>query len=187
MNHAYRYTAVVLSVTAVLIAVPAHADPSGGLTDLVDAAAQRLQIADPVAASKWLTGGSITDPARAQQVIDAVAAEAQSDGVASDYVKQVFVDQINATEGIQYSRFAGWKFDVSTAPTSAPDLTASRSLIDGLNSKMVDQIVAQWPLLHSHECSAELDAAKSSVAAAHQFDSLMRQALDSATDSYCPA
>lgn len=36
---------------------------------LVDAAAQRLQTADPVAASKWLNGGEITDAARVQQVI----------------------------------------------------------------------------------------------------------------------
>ena len=39
---------------------------------LVDTAAQRLATADPVAASKWINGGPITDPQRADQVLDAV-------------------------------------------------------------------------------------------------------------------
>jgi len=171
-----------------LIAVPrAWAEPVNGLTELVDAAAQRLEVADPVAASKWLSGGPITDPPRAQQVLDAVAVEAQSDGVPVDYVKRVFTDQINATEGIQYSRFAAWKFGSAAAPTTAPDLSSSRSLIDGLNRTMVSQIALQWPLLNSAGCVAELDAAKASVVEARQFDPLFRQALDAATDSYCPA
>jgi chorismate mutase len=54
---------------------------------------------------------------------------------------------------IQYSRFAGWKFDPATAPTSAPDLSASRSVIDGLNHRMVNEIAAQWPLLQSPACA----------------------------------
>ena len=98
---------------------PVSADPAEALTDLVDAAAQRLQTADPVAANKWLTGGPITDPARVQQVLATVSADAGSHGIATDYVTGVFTDQINATEGIEYSRFAWWKFDPSAAPTSA--------------------------------------------------------------------
>ena len=177
---------VLLAALAIAVATPAAADPSEPLHELIDAAAQRLQTADPVAANKWLTGGAITDPARVRVVLDQVAAEAQTNGVATDFVTDVFTDQIDATEGIQYSRFAGWKFDPTTAPTSAPDLSASRSVIDSLNHRMVGEIAAQWPLLHSPACAAELAAAKATVESERGFDDLYRAALDAATRSYCP-
>ncbi len=187
---------------ALLTAAPAYAEPqtdppggpgggtgggtgSGPLYGLVDAAAQRLQTADPVAATKWLNGGSITDPARVQQVLSAVSAQAEAAGVPSYYVTTVFHDQIDATEAIQYSRFSSWKLDPAAAPSSAPDLSSSRTEIDGLNRLMVGEIAAQWAVLQSPECSTRLDAARAAVDADRQFDPLYRQALDAATRSYC--
>jgi len=170
---------------SLVVAHPARADATGELSDLIDAAVQRLEVADPVAASKWLSGGPLTDPPRVRQVLDAVSAYAQSDGVPVDYVMRVFTDQINATEAIEYSRFAGWKFDNVTAPTTAPDLSASRSLIDGLNRTMVNEIAQHWLLLNSAHCAAEMDMAKTAVAETRQLDPLYRQALDAATRSYC--
>ena len=102
---------------------PAPADPvpSGApLVELIDAAVQRLQTADPVAATKWLTGAAITDPVRVEQVLETVSTDAETAGVPGDYMTALFTDQINATEAIQYSRFAAWKLDPTTAPDSAP-------------------------------------------------------------------
>ena len=161
---------------------PPDAEP---LADLVDAAAARLQTADPVAAVKWLTAGSINDPVRVQQVLAAVSTDAESAGVPGDYATTVFADQIDATEAIQYSRFSSWKLDPSAAPSSAPDLSASRAQIDALNRRMVSEIAEQWTVLRSPECRVRLDAAKSAVAADRQLDPLYRQALDTATRSYC--
>ncbi len=42
------------------------------------------------------------------------------------------------------------------APTTAPDLSESRSAIDGFNQTMVDEIALQWNSLHSPSCAAEL-------------------------------
>lgn len=182
-----RGAAAMTTMLAVVTAAPAWADSPEPLYDLVDAAAQRLQTADAVAANKWLTGGPITDPARVKVVLDAVSSDAESHGIATYYVTNVFTNQINATEAIEYARFAGWKFDPAGAPTSAPDLSASRSVIDGLNHRMVEQIAAQWPLLHSPECGGALDTAKTVVAGQRQFDDLYRTALDAATRSYCGA
>ena len=98
-----------------------------------------------------------------------------------------FTNQINATEAIEYARFAGWKFDPASAPNSAPDLSASRSVIDGLNHQIVEQFSVQWPLLNSPGCGPALAAAKGVVAGERQFDDLYRTALDVATRSYCPA
>lgn len=182
-----RGTAAMMAALAVVTAAPAQADSPEPLYDLVDAAAQRLQTADAVAANKWLTGGPITDPARVQQVLAAVSKDAESRGVATGYVTRVFTNQINSTEAIEYARFAGWKFDPAAAPATAPDLAASRSVIDGLNHQMVEQIAAQWPLLQSPGCGVALDAAKDVVAGQRQFDELYRTALDAATRSYCGA
>ena len=70
-------------------------------------------------------------------------------------------------------------------PLSAPDLSASRTLIDDLNRRMVTLIAADWPILDSPECPIRLDAAITAVADARQLDPLYRQALDAATRSYC--
>ncbi len=97
----------------------------------------------------------------------------------------VFTDQIDATEGIEFTRFGQWKFDPSTAPTTAPDLSESRSAIDGFNKTMVDEIALQWNSLHGPTCSTDLAAATDAVGADRGLDPLYRQALSSATRSYC--
>ena len=182
------FPALLTSALALVALLPVYASADAGaepLYDLVDTATQRLQTADPVAASKWLSGGPITDPARVQQVLQSVAADAESSGAPSDFVTSVFTDQINATEAIQYSRFSRWKLNPADSPASAPDLSASRALIDGLNAAMVGQIAAQWLVLHAPDCAARLGAAKVAVADQRQLDPLYRQALDAATRSYC--
>lgn len=184
-----RNRRALLLVTGLLLvgALPAtaNADPVSPLYRLVDTAAQRLAIADPVAASKWIDGGPITDTARADQVLDAVAADATGHGVDPGYVREIFTDQIAATEGVEYTLFGQWKFAPSTAPTTAPDLASSRSTIDGFNKTMVDEIALQWNSLHGPTCSAELHGATDAVANARGLDPLYRQALSSATQSYC--
>lgn len=168
-----------------LTAAPAGADDTRGLETLVDAAVQRLSVADPVAASKWLSGGPITDPPRVRQVLADVASAAESAGVPTEYVTEVFTDQIDATEAVQYGRFSGWKLDPAAAPTSAPDLTDSRALIDQMNRVMVTEIAQDWPVLSGPGCASALASAKEAVAQRRSLDPLYRQALDTATRSYC--
>jgi chorismate mutase len=163
----------------------ATADPAAPLIELVDAAARRLQVAEPVAAFKWNTRGAIEDPERVRQELAKLGAEATAAHVDPDYVTRVFGDQINATEAIEYSRFADWKLNPAAAPAAAPDLSESRSTIDGLNRTMLTQIVADWDLLHSPACAPELDAARSEVVRARQLDGLYQQALSASTQSYC--
>jgi chorismate mutase len=175
----------LLAAGQLSLPVSAHAEPASPLYELVDVAAQRLATADPVAAYKWINGGPITDPQRAGQVLDAVGNDAAAHGIDQEYVRTIFGDQIDATEGIEYIRFGQWKFDPATAPTVAPDLAESRSAIDGFNKTMVDEIALQWDSLRSPECAADLTIAKSAVVTAHQLDALYQQALSSATRSYC--
>ncbi len=184
-----RTAAPLVAATLLVGALPATADaePVSPLYRLVDTAAQRLATADPVAASKWINGGDITDAARANDVLDAVGADATAHGIDPVYVRAVFTDQIAATEGLEYSLFGQWKFDPSTAPTAAPNLADSRTAIDGFNNTMVDELALQWNSLHSPRCSAELYKVKDEVSADRRLNPLYKKALSSATRSYCPA
>jgi chorismate mutase len=173
------------ALTVVPTTAPARGDDANPLLELVDAAAQRLQTAEPVAASKWMTGGSIEDPQRVDQVLAAVSADATGRGVGVDYVRRLFSDQIDATESIEYTRFAQWKLDPKSAPGVAPDLAASRAIIDRLNTEMVEQVALQWSVLRSPDCTGTLDDAKSAVAGARALDPLYQQALAFSTHSYC--
>jgi chorismate mutase len=168
-----------------LAAPQSRADSTGSLTELVDAAAQRLQIAEPVAAFKWNSHGAIEDPGRVQQELAKLGADATREHIDPNYVTRVFGDQINATEAIEYTRFADWKLNPSDVPAGSPDLSASRSTIDGLNQTMLTQMVVNWDLLHSPVCPVQLDAARSDVIRARQLDGLYQRALSLANQSYC--
>jgi chorismate mutase len=184
-----RRCAVVLcpamALAMTFTTAPARADAANPLIELVDAAAQRLQTAEPVAATKWLRGGSIVDPQRVDEVLSAVSADATNRGTDGAHVRRIFTDQIDATEAIEYSRFAQWKLDPASAPGAAPDLAASRATIDGLNTEMVEQIALQSPVLRSPDCTRALDDAKAAVANALTLEPLYQQALSSSTRSYC--
>ena len=138
-----------------------------------------------MAASKWKTGGSIEDPQRVEQVLAAVSTDATGKGVDADYVRRIFTDQIDATEAIEYTRFAQWKLDPGSAPSVAPDLSASRTIIDRLNAEMVEQVAMHWPVLHSPDCTSTLDDARTAIAQSRMLDPLYQQALSFSTHSYC--
>ncbi|WP_435825302.1 chorismate mutase [Mycobacterium simiae] len=174
----------IVIAASMLPAAPARADNSA-LTELVGAAAQRLRIAEPVAAFKWKTHGAIEDPARVQQELAELSADAAAQHIDADFVTRVFGDQIDATTGIEYRRFADWTLDPASAPTQAPDLSVSRSTIDGLNKTMLAQLAAHRELLQGPVCGPQLDAALADVTRADQLDDLYKQALARATSSYC--
>jgi chorismate mutase len=174
---------------AMLVATPvaaqARADRLSPLTELVDAAARRLQLAEPVAAFKWTAHGAIEDPGRVQQELAKLGADAAAKHIDPDYVARVFGDQINATEAIEYRRFADWKLNPASAPAASQDLSASRSTIDAINQTMLAQIALNWDLLHSPACALQLDVARGDAIIARQLDSLYHEALSLATNSYC--
>ena len=178
---------VVVLAWALCAPPPSSAESPDALTELVDAAARRLQVAEPVAAAKWHGGNGVADPDRVRQELDALADDAVAAHVDSDYVRQVFGDQIDATEAIEYSRFAQWKLDPAAVPPNAPALTESRSRIDDLNQLMLTQIALQWSVLHSPGCGGRLDSARTAIVKSRQLDTLYRQALSAASRDYCRA
>jgi chorismate mutase len=180
-----RHIGLAVVAMAVLSATPVRADDTSPLFALVDAAAERLQVAEPVAAFKWRAHVAIEDPERVQQELSRLSAEASAENIDPEYVTRVFGDQVSATEAIEYRRFADWKLDPASAPTAPADLSASRSAIDDLNNKILSQVALNWGLLHSPACARQLDNARGATIRARRFDDLYRRALSTATRSYC--
>lgn len=178
-------SATLLALLALTGPGLARADVANPLADLVDAAAQRLAIAEPVAAAKWTTRTPIEDPSRVQQQLAALAADAAAHNVDPDYVTRVFADQIGATEALEYQHFAQWKLDPASIPVAAPDLSTSRAVADDLNGVMLGEIRLQWAALHSPECAGRLEAARREASSQRQLDAVYRRALSFATRSYC--
>jgi chorismate mutase len=161
---ASRVASIALGVALAMTCtpIPSRADVPSPLYALVDAAAQRLQTGDAVAASKWTTGGPI-----------------------EDHVGRVFRDQIDATVAVEYGRFSEWKLNPASAPVTAPNLSDSRTAIDVFNRTMVAEIAAQWDSLHSPGCLGDLEAARNAVVVDRGFDDLYQRGLAFATGSYC--
>jgi len=128
---------IVASGLAMLGAPDAGADVTSPLQALVDAAARRLQTADPVAASNFRTGGQVDDPQREQQVIDAVTADAALAHIDAGYVHNVFRNQIDATDSLEHSRFAQWQDDAEAFnKRSLADTDYVHVWVDGIHLKV---------------------------------------------------
>jgi chorismate mutase len=182
-----RAVPVAVAILIVGGAAPqGRAEGAGPLTALVDALAERLTIAEPVAAYKWSAHGDIEDPVRIQQELATLREDAASAHVDPDYVARVFGDQIDATEAIEYRRFADWKLEPAAVPPPPADLAASRAVIDNLNTKILSHISLNWSLLNSPACAGLLHDARAEVTRRRNLDDLYRRALTAATASYCP-
>jgi chorismate mutase len=184
-----RIIAVSLLAGSLLMSTPAQvrADTASPLTALVDATAQRLQIAESVAAFKWGTQAAVEDPNREQQELAGLREDAAAQNLDPDYVARVFGDQFNAMDAIEYSRFADWKLNPASVPPAPADLAASRVAIDGLNNKILSQIALNWSLLVSPGCTGRLTDASNETIRAHRFGTRYQQALSRATASFCQA
>jgi chorismate mutase len=182
-------------VVALLVSVAVHvvdaavaaADGQSPLVPLVIHAAQRLQTADPVAASKFHTGGAVDDPAREAAVIEAVTSAATARRIDADFVQRVFRDQIDATDSLEHTRFAQWKIDPAAVPENAPDLSGLRDEIDRLNAAMVEDIASAGDVFRAASCPSDLAKAESAAVAARHLDELYGRALHFAVHEYCLA
>lgn len=182
-----RVCIAVLIATAALAAPQARAEGSGPLTALVDAVAERLAVAEPVAAYKWSAHAAVEDPARVEQELARLREDAVAAQIDPDYVARVFRDQVDATEAIEYRRFADWKLDPGAAPPPPADLAASRAAIDVSNTKILSHIALNVSLLGSPECAGLLQQARSQVTRQRGLDNLYQRALTAATTSFCRA
>ncbi|WP_410607889.1 chorismate mutase [Amycolatopsis sp. lyj-109] len=184
-----RLRSLLVTVTAVLAAsllctAPASAsNPS--LLRLTDLAAQRVAIADQVAAAKYGTPSPIDDPAREQQIYDSVAARAPGLGLDPAAAVRFFRAQIEANKLVQRGLYARWDAHPAEAPTSRPDLGRIRPVIDGLNTGLLTELAATTPAREARSCPVAQLVTAEVVDVFHRFDALHARALGEATSATC--
>lgn len=186
--------AVVLTATGTAVAVPASGTTAAPLTSphtlsalhsVVELAAERLATADLVAAAKWGTDSPIDDPAREQQVLDNVAAQAAQLGADPDEIRVIFRDQIEANKTVQRGLFQRWTDHPDQAPTTKPDLSVVRAQINRITSALVQALADTSGNRGTFACRPELTLAAFQVRYEDHLDALHTRALHRALPSIC--
>ncbi|MFD9825056.1 chorismate mutase [Streptomyces violascens] len=162
---------------------PSAAD---GLSLLTDLFAERLLIADKVAAAKYGTGRPIDDPAREQKILDDVAARAVALGLNPDAAAAVFRDQIEANKLVQRGLYTRWDTDPDARPTQRPDLDKEvRPALDRITKQILNALVAAQDVRSSQSCELRLYGAAVWSAYGHELDNLHLKGLERALPSVC--
>jgi chorismate mutase len=119
------------------------------------------------------------------ELLTAVGAQASTRNIEPGCVTQAFTDQIGATTAIEYTRLADWTLDPASAPATAPDLDASRSVIDSLNSAMIDHTWRQLGCVAGTRLRSGIGCRDEIPVNRRQLDLLYERALRYAVHSYC--
>ncbi|WP_405614051.1 chorismate mutase [Streptomyces sp. NBC_00076] len=183
--------AVALTGAAPAAAVPAPAPVRAavgapGLAPLTELFAERLLLADKVAAAKYGTDKPIDDPVREQQILDDVAARAVGLGLDPDAVSAVFRDQIEANKLVQRGLYARWDARPEERPTERPDLTKEvRPALDRITTALLTALKDTEALRAGPSCAPRLSLAAVRSAYGHQLDLLHLKGLGRALPSVC--
>ena len=180
-----RSTAVA-TVADGVAAPPADVAPSAtdALARIAELSVERLQLADTVAASKWVTGAAVDDPAREDRVVADVVAQARAQGVDPVAVTRVVRGQIEASKIVQRRLIARWHAEPQTAPTTAPDLaTTVRPRIDDIDSRLVAAVGLSADVLVAPGCRAQVQQVRAE--SGRGLDGTHRKALHEALSRLC--
>ncbi|BDH11735.1 chorismate mutase [Streptomyces hygroscopicus] len=157
----------------------------GRLGPLAGLSAERLATGDLVAAAKWGTGGPIDDPAREQEVLDAVADQARQLGADPAATVRIFRDQIEASKVVQRGLHRRWHADPAQAPTTRPDLDEVRKEINRINGELVRAIARSPHARSAPYCTPLLTVAAARVRHERHLDGLHSVALSRSLRSVC--
>ncbi|MFH8348957.1 chorismate mutase [Streptomyces sp. NPDC018045] len=155
------------------------------LRPLAVLSARRLATADLVAAAKWGTDSPVDDPAREQQVLDAVARRAAELGTDPRWAARIFRDQIEANKTVQRELHRRWAADPAQVPAGRPDLGEVREEINRVTDALVRAIAASGEARTSPRCVPSLAAAAAHVRHERRLDALHTVALARSVRSVC--
>jgi chorismate mutase len=154
---------------------------------LTNLAAERILLADKVAAAKFGTTQPIDDPVREQQVLDSVATMSHSIGIDPAVSVQFFRDQIEANKVVQRGLYSKWEAYPELRPTHRPDLsTEVRPQLDQITGEMLQQLRATQAVRNAMPgCHVFLSNAGLSTERGYHLDGLHRASLKVALRSVC--
>ncbi len=177
-----RASAVVSFPTASLSSLSSL--PS--LTSLTDLFAERLLVADKVAAAKYGTDKPIDDPVREQQILADVSARAVGLGLDPGAVAAVFRDQIEANKVVQRGLYARWDAHPELRPTERPDLVKEvRPILDRITTELLDALKETERARSGDSCELRLVLAAGRSAWGYRLDGLHLEGLGRAVPSVC--
>ncbi|UOZ10104.1 chorismate mutase [Amycolatopsis sp. WQ 127309] len=176
----------VMVALAALLACTAPASAAApSLWRLTDLAAQRVRIADQVAAAKYGTPSPIDDPVREQQIYHTVAARAPRLGLDPADAVRFFRAQIEANKVVQRGLYARWATHPSEVPATRPDLGEIRPVIDRLNNGLLTELAATLRARTARSCPQRQLLAAGVADVVHRFDALHARALEEAVSATC--
>ncbi|MCX3288292.1 chorismate mutase [Streptomyces sp. NEAU-H22] len=166
---------------------PAGRSATGhGLVPVTDLVAQRLLLADKVAAAKYGTDTPIYDPAREAQILTDVRARATGLGLDPDGVAAVFRDQIEANKLVQRGLYARWEATPGERPTERPDLAKEvRPALDRITTGLLAALRETERARAVPSCGPRLAVAVGWSAPTHRLDALHLEGLGRALPSVC--
>ncbi|WP_371660084.1 chorismate mutase [Streptomyces sp. NBC_00280] len=171
-----RVSSVALSPTSSLTS----------LTSLTDLFAERLLVADKVAAAKYGTDKPIDDPVREQQILADVSARAVGLGLDPEAVAAVFRDQIEANKVVQRGLYARWDAHPELRPTERPDLVKEvRPILDRITTELLDALKETEGVRSGDSCELRLVLAAGRSAWGYRLDGLHLEGLRRAVPSVC--
>ncbi|MFJ3621483.1 chorismate mutase [Streptomyces iakyrus] len=157
-----------------------------GLTPVTDLLAQRLLLADKVAAAKYGTDTPIDDPVREAQILDDVRARASSLGLEPDAAAAVFRDQIEANKLVQRVLYARWDAHPGERPTERPDLAGEvRPALDRITTGLLAALRDTEQTRSAPSCGPRLAMAAGWSAYTYRLDALHLEGMGRALPSVC--
>ena len=143
----YRLVFALLFISASASAAPPTLEP------LLNSIAERLEIADQVALSKWDSHKPVEDKKREQEVIASVTAQAPSYKLDPAAAEQFFAAQIEANKLVQYTHLSDWQFQGKAPDDPRPDLVQQiRPRLDELQKRLLQQLADFTPLRTDPKC-----------------------------------
>ena len=148
---------------------------------LAELSAQRVLLADTVAASKRQSGKPVEDAAREQSQLEQLGAQAAALGLAREQATAFFKAQIEANKLVQYRLLA----QPSRKPAAAIDLGPVRQRLDGINAELLTALAPALAEAKGDGCLVRAHEAQRQAARLHRLDDLHRIALTRAFGDLC--
>jgi chorismate mutase len=175
--------ALLSAAAAVAIAASPVSAP---LQPLTEVSAERVLVADKVAAAKFGTTLPIDDPAREKQLLDTVARKSTDLGIPPEISVRIFRDQIEANKIVQRGLIARWTAHPDEAPTERPDLQKEvRPILDRITDRLLADLKATQDVRGKPSCRPRLAVSYFKVSKRDHLDSLHTAALARALPSVC--
>lgn len=179
-----RFTASLALFCALLlgVALTAQATTPSAVDKLVALCAERLLLADQVAASKAQTGKAVEDAAREAEQLALLSAHAQTHHLTPERIVAFFRWQMEANKLIQYQLLATPPASNGEPPIALEEI---RTRLNLLNQELLQTLAPALAELQQGACSERLYRAIDAQAAQSKFDALHRTALIRAFGDTC--